>query len=87
MDEHASASHDAYERRKTVLGVRMTLIYSLIYTGFVVLSVFRPAFMGARAVFGLNLATAYGLGLIITAVGFALVYNHWCRNPGAGKSH
>jgi hypothetical protein len=35
--------------------------------------------MGANAVLGLNLAVAYGLGLIIIAIVFALVYNRLCR--------
>ncbi len=84
MTQHVSASEAAYERRKTVIGVRMTVLYSIVYGGFVVLSVFRPALMGARALFGLNIAVAYGLGLILIAILFALVYNHLCRTPSAG---
>ncbi len=86
MNQESSASQAAFEQRRVYVGVRMTLIYSVVYAGFVVLSVFRPAWMGARAVFGLNLASAYGLGLIITAVLFALIYNHLCRTQNSGRS-
>jgi uncharacterized membrane protein (DUF485 family) len=81
MVQNAVAPLDASERRKIRLGVRMTILYSLIYAGFVVVSVFQPAWMGARAVLGLNLAMAYGLGLILIAVAFALIYNYLCRVP------
>jgi uncharacterized membrane protein (DUF485 family) len=81
MDYHSSTADEMYERRKTILGVRMTLLYSFVYGGFVGLSVFSPASMGGRAVLGLNLAVAYGLGLILLAIVFALVYNHLCRAP------
>lgn len=79
---------DAFERRKSKIGIRMTLLYSVVYAGFVILSVFQPTSMGARALFGLNLAVAYGLGLIIIAIVFALVYNRLVRVPptGAGAS-
>ena len=80
MDHDAAITNDAYERRKSAIGMRMTLLYSLVYVGFVALSVFQPTWMGVRAVFGLNLAVAYGLGLILLAIVFALVYNHLCRS-------
>ncbi len=84
MTHHASVTEEAYERRKSSIGIRMTILYSIIYAGFVALSVFRPGWMGVRAVLGLNLAIAYGLGLIIIAIIFALVYNHLCRVPPTG---
>lgn len=85
MDHPAPEAPDAYEKRKSAIGIRMALLYSIIYAGFVVLNVFRPQGMGARAVFGLNLAVAYGIGLILTAILFALIYNLLCRVPGSGK--
>ena len=81
MDRESSAADSAFERRKSGIGIRMTLIYSVVYAGFVVLSVFRPEWTGARALLGLNLALAYGLGLIVAAIVFALIYNHLCRPP------
>lgn len=86
MPQHSIALDEAFERRKSRIGIRMTLLYSLIYAGFVILSVFQPATMGARAVFGLNLAVAYGLALIIIAFIFALVYNYLCRMPPASTA-
>lgn len=84
MADETNAATDAYERNKSVIGIRMTWLYTLIYAGFVALCVFRPAATGARAVFGLNLAIAYGLGLIIVAIVFAVVYNYICRVPPTG---
>ncbi|TVR67998.1 MAG: DUF485 domain-containing protein [Spirochaetaceae bacterium] len=84
MSEQPDAAELAFERYKSRLGIRMTVLYSLVYAGFVVLSVFTPATMGVRAVLGLNLAVAYGLGLIVIAIIFAVVYNRMCLN-GNGK--
>ncbi|MCU0523028.1 MAG: DUF485 domain-containing protein [Anaerolineae bacterium] len=81
MTQHSTAADAAYERRKSIIGVRMTILYSIVYSGFVALSVFQPTWMGARAPLGLNVAIAYGLGLIITAIFFALIYNYLCRVP------
>ncbi|TVQ23901.1 MAG: DUF485 domain-containing protein [Spirochaetaceae bacterium] len=78
MAEKADAAEQAFERYKIRLGVRMTVLYSLVYAGFVALSVFRPELMGVRAVLGLNLAIAYGLGLIVIAIIFAVIYNRLC---------
>lgn len=81
MSQNPTAVEEAFERRKSAIGIRMTLLYSIVYGGFVVVSVFQPQWMGVRAVLGLNLAVAYGLFLIIIAIVFALVYNHLCRVP------
>lgn len=84
MAEQPDAAELEFERYKSRLGIRMTLLYSVVYAGFVVLSVFSPASMGVPAVFGLNLAVAYGLGLIVIAIIFAIVYNRMCMN-GTGR--
>ena len=86
MDQDEASAHAAFERRKSRIGMRMTLLYSVVYVGFVALSVFTPACMGARAILGLNLAVAYGLGLIVVAVVLALVYNQLCRNRTTGTA-
>ena len=83
MAQHVTPAEAAFERRKIVIGIRMTILYSLVYAGFVALSVFQPTWMGARALLGLNLAVTYGLGLILIAIVFAIVYNHLCRVPPA----
>ncbi len=77
---------NTFERRKTYVGVVMTIIYSIIYTGYVAISVFRPAWTGVRTILGLNLATAYGIALIIIAVALAIIYNYLVRFREIGAS-
>lgn len=79
MVQHDSGRNDALERRKSLIGIRMTVLYMIVYGGFVALSVFQPTWMGKRALLRLNLAVTYGLGLIVIAIVFALIYNHLCR--------
>lgn len=76
---------NSYERRKSRIGIRMTLIYSVIYAGFMFLSVFRPLWMDSTVLLGLNLAVIYGTGLILLAIFFAVLYNQLCRKPGPEK--
>ncbi len=63
---------------KAKLGVRMFLLYTVVYAGFVALNVIKPVVMEVRVVFGLNLAVVYGFGLIVFAVILALIYNRMC---------
>ncbi|MFP4396077.1 MAG: DUF485 domain-containing protein [Anaerolineales bacterium] len=86
MNQQATSTEAAFEQRKTRIGIRMAILYSLVYAGFVALSVFQPTWMGVRAVLGLNLAVTYGMGLIIIAVIFAVIYNHLCRVPPPGAA-
>jgi uncharacterized membrane protein (DUF485 family) len=81
MSRHQTNEHDSSERRKSNIGVKMTLLYAIIYGGFVALNVFYPALMGVRTILGLTLALAYGLGLIIVAIIFAIIYNQLVRIP------
>jgi uncharacterized membrane protein (DUF485 family) len=71
------------EQRKSTIGVRMTILYAIIYSGFVVLSVFFPSLLGAKWIFGLNLAITYGLALILIAILFAIIYNMLVRMPNS----
>lgn len=71
----------SYEKRKTKIAIRMAIIYTIIYLGFIVLNVFKPLWMSRRAIFGLNLAVSYGIGLIILAIIFAVIYNQICKIP------
>jgi uncharacterized membrane protein (DUF485 family) len=79
MAQHSSAPDEPIDQRKINIGVRMTILYSILYGGFVVLSVFRPTMMGSQGLFGLNLAITYGLGLILIAILFAVIYNSFFR--------
>lgn len=83
MDSDNSPS--VAEQRKSAIGVRMTIIYAIIYSGFVVLSVFFPSLLGIKALFGLNLAITYGLALILIAILFAIIYNLLVRIPNSTK--
>lgn len=83
MKQETSNHHEASELRKSNIGVRMTILYAIIYGGFVFLSVFFPSLMGVKAIFGLNLAIAYGLALIIIAIIFAIIYNALVRIPNS----
>ena len=79
MAQQNKAGDNAFELRKSTIGIRMTVLYAIVYGGFVALNVFQPTLMGTRVFLGLNLAVAYGIGLIIIAIIFALVYNQLCR--------
>ncbi len=81
MDRNKPTAGEAYERRKVRIGVRMTLLYAIVYAGFVILNVFFPGTIETAGLFGLNLALTYGLGLIILAVVLALLYNWLCGVP------
>ena len=82
-----SSAPDYAVKEKTRLGVWMFLAYAVIYAGFVAINVANPALMESRIVFGVNLATVYGFGLIVLALILALIYNHLCgRHERAGAA-
>ena len=64
---------------KARLGIRMFAIYTVFYAGFVAINLLSPETMVTVVVMGLNLATVYGIGLIVLALVQALVYNVMCR--------
>ena len=68
---------------KMKLGVKMFVFYAFFYVGFVTINLAKPVLMEARIVFGLNLATTYGFGLILLALVMALIYNHMCSKREA----
>jgi hypothetical protein len=85
----APSGKDPSSVYKSRLGVWMFLAYALIYAGFVAINVADPLAMEAVVVAGLNLAVVYGMGLIITALVLALIYDRLCSNHErrlAGKS-
>lgn len=79
---HGPAQHsgpDPASRYKTRLGVRMFIVYCLVYAGFVFTNVLTEGqAMQVMVVAGLNLAVVYGVGLIVFALALALVYNYLC---------
>ena len=62
---------------KSRLGLWMFLIYGIAYAGFIVINSVRPKLMGTP-VGSLNLAIAYGFGLILGAFVMAVIYNALC---------
>lgn len=86
MSQHRVNDKDFSERRKSNIGVMMTVLYALVYGGFVILSVFYPSSMSLRTFLGMNLAITYGLGLIVVAIVFAIIYNQMVRIPRDAQS-
>jgi len=79
MDQSRANESRTAEHRKSYIGIVMTIIYAVIYGGFVFLSVFYPSLLGARTFFGMNLAITYGLSLIVIAIVLAMIYNQMVR--------
>lgn len=88
METNSASCFDnkAFERRKTKLGVFLTLVYALIYSGFIGINVFYPDTMGLRMMRGMNLASVYGIALILLAAVMAFIYNFFCKSTKNEKS-
>lgn len=69
---------DAAASFKAKLGVKMFVLYAILYAGFVIINLAAPQLMGRPVLLGLNLATVYGIGLIVGAFVLALVYDFLC---------
>ncbi len=61
------------------LGLRLFLLYIILYAGFMALAAFAPQIMAKTPFGGVNLAILYGLGLIISAGILALLYAILCK--------
>ena len=77
-EPNTPTDHDPSSDYKTRIGAWMFLLYALVYAGFVAINVIDPQSMGNPAIFGLNIAVTYGLGLIVFALVLALIYNRLC---------
>jgi hypothetical protein len=75
----APVGKDPAQQYKMRVGVWMVIAYSLFYAGFVAINLLRPLLMEETVFAGLNLATVYGMALIIIALLQALVYDAMCR--------
>jgi len=62
---------------KTKLGVKMFVIYTLVYAIFVALNATNPKVMQI-IIFGQTAAVVWGFGLIGFALVLAVIYNHLC---------
>lgn len=61
------------------VGMGLFWVYVLLYFGFIVVVVFRPDLLSVRPFGGVNLAIAWGLGLIAAALSLAAVSTVACR--------
>lgn len=78
---HVNNAHEEKEsltKRKSGLGIRLFFLYLIFYAGFVLIGVFQYELLSVPVFGGLNLALAYGIGLIVFAVILGIVYNYYC---------
>lgn len=71
--------HPELAARHSRLALVLFFVYLLAYAGFMGLSAIAPQVMAAPALWGVNVAILYGLGLILGAVLLAVVYMIACR--------
>jgi len=64
---------------KTKLGIKMFILYTIVYATFVGINTINPKMMEA-SLFGQTAAVIWGFGLIILALVMALIYNRLCTN-------
>lgn len=74
----APVEQDHAAHCKTRDGVKMFILYAMVYGGFVAINLIQPELMERIVFLGMNLAVVYGLGLIVFALVLALVYNRLC---------
>lgn len=67
-DEHGSGG-----AARARIGLVLFALYVALYAGFMALVLARPDWLAARPFGGMNLAIAYGLGLIAAAVVLAFI--------------
>ena len=53
--------------KKSKLGVILFIVYTVIYSGFVLIGLTKPEIMGLELIGGQNIAVIYGFGLIVLA--------------------
>ena len=68
---------DKSEGYKAKLGFFMIAVFSIVYAIFILICVISPKTM-ANNIGSLNVAVAYGFGIIVLAIIQALVYNFFC---------
>jgi uncharacterized membrane protein (DUF485 family) len=74
----AGIGKDNAAAKKSKLGVILFIVYTLIYSGFVLIGLTKPELMGMELIGGQNIAIIYGFGLIILAIVMGFVYNYFC---------
>jgi len=74
----AKLEKDHSADKKSKLGVKLFIIYTVIYSGFVIIGLVNPDLMGLHVIGKQNLAIVYGFGLIILAIVLGFIYNFLC---------
>ena len=69
---------DHASEKKASLGIKFFFIYLLFYAGFVAIGVLNYELLAVEVFRGINLAVFYGIGLIVFAVLFGILYNFLC---------
>ncbi len=64
--------------KKAKLGVILFIVYTLVYSGFVLIGLTRPEWMGLQLMGEMNIAIIYGFGLIGLAIVMGFIYNYFC---------
>lgn len=75
---NSTEEQEIVTQQKSKLGVRLFFIYLICYAGFVIIGVFNYELLATTVFAGLNLAIAYGIGLILFAVILGIIYNYFC---------
>jgi len=70
------------QSRNARIGLKLFLVYLLLYGGFVGINTFAPDLMEKTPLAGVNLAIWYGMALIIGAFVLALIYGMVCKPEG-----
>jgi uncharacterized membrane protein (DUF485 family) len=83
-DPAGDPEHQHLIARNARYGMVLFIIYLIIYAGFVALSAFDLKMMSQPFLAGVNVAVIYGVGLIFTALLFAVIYMFLCRQGGSG---
>jgi uncharacterized membrane protein (DUF485 family) len=65
----------------------MFAVYTVFYAAFVAINLLSPPTMATIVVAGLNLATVFGIGLIVLALVQALIYNFMCQRKEHELAH
>ncbi len=74
----ADWGEDKASEYKSTLGIKLFIVYCIVYAIYVAINVISPKAMAIIIFAGLNLACVYGFGLIILAIIMGLIYNSMC---------
>jgi|SRR5690606_35898980 len=77
-ENETPVKEDYASKKKARLGIIFFFIYLFLYGGFVTIGVVNYELLAIDTLGGLNLATFYGIGLIVFAVLLGILYNFYC---------